>query len=73
LSLVVKGYAKVKQGKTYRYHKCLAQRNGITARCNFGSVNANKVEEYLIEKLATLPRASSSTSSTSPAPSSSTR
>ena len=50
----VAGYARVKKGKTYRYYKCLAQRNGISARCSFGSVNADKVEEYLIEKLATL-------------------
>ncbi|OHC65895.1 MAG: hypothetical protein A2040_12995 [Rhodocyclales bacterium GWA2_65_19] len=49
---VVAGYARIKKGKSYRYYKCLAQRNGISARCSFGSVNADKIEEYLIEKLA---------------------
>ncbi|MEK7746326.1 MAG: recombinase family protein, partial [Elusimicrobiota bacterium] len=50
----VVGHARIKKGKTYRYYKCLAERNGVSEKCAFGSVNADKIEEYVVEKLAAL-------------------
>ena len=48
----VVGYIQPQKKKTYRYYKCLAKVNGLPIRCHFTSIGAQKLEEYLIEKLA---------------------
>ena len=50
----VVGYARPKKGKVYRYYKCLAHQNGQPVDCAFKSAGADKVEEFVIEKLATV-------------------
>ena len=41
-----------KKKKTYLYYKCLAKVDGLPVHCAFGSIGSQKLEEYLIEKLA---------------------
>lgn len=43
---------KVKTGKVYLYYKCLAKMNGLPIRCSVTSIGAQKLEEFVIEKLA---------------------
>ncbi len=38
--------------KVYLYYKCLAKQNGLPVGCVFTSIGAQKLEEYVIEKLA---------------------
>lgn len=50
----VVGHARPKKGKVYRYYRCLAQQNGLPIQCSFKSVGSDKVEEFVIEKLASV-------------------
>ena len=43
-----------KKGKVYLYYRCLAQQNGLPVKCSFKAVGAQKLDEYVIEKLATI-------------------
>ena len=47
------GYIKHKKnGKVYRYYKCLNKVNGIPAKCGISSIGADKLEEFIIEQLS---------------------
>ncbi|MBI4377072.1 MAG: recombinase family protein [Elusimicrobia bacterium] len=48
----VVGYPRPKKGKVYLYYRCLAKVNGLPSRCAFTSIGAQKLEEYVVEKLA---------------------
>ena len=45
-------YSRPKKGKVYRYYKCLGKQNGLSIKCDFNSIGADKLEEWVIEKLA---------------------
>lgn len=45
-------YIRPKVKKVYLYYKCLAKMNGLPVRCSVTSIGAQKLEEYVIEKLA---------------------
>ena len=48
----VVGYVQSKKKKTYRYYKCQSNANGLPIHCRFKTIGAQKLEEYLIEKLS---------------------
>lgn len=48
----VTSYVRPKKNKVYRYYRCLAIQNGLHTPCAFKSVRAEKLDEYVIEKLA---------------------
>jgi len=49
------GYVRHKKnGKVYRYYKCLSKVNGVPVDCSFTSIGADKLEEFIIEQLAIL-------------------
>ncbi len=50
----VVGYIRPKKKKVYRYYRCMAKANGLPGRCSFKSIGAEKVEEFIIEKLAAM-------------------
>jgi len=50
----VSSYVRPKKEKVYRYYKCLAKLNGLPVKCGFTSIGAQKIEEFVIEKLAAL-------------------
>ncbi len=50
----VVGYVQTKKQKAYRYYKCQSSVNGLPIRCQFKTIGAQKLEEYLIEKLSSL-------------------
>ena len=45
-------FVQPKKEKVYLYYKCIGKVNGLPARCAVGTINARKVEENLIERLA---------------------
>lgn len=45
-------YVKPKGGKNYLYYRCLAQKNGLPVDCAFTSIGAQKLEAYVLGKLA---------------------
>ncbi|MBI4377238.1 MAG: recombinase family protein [Elusimicrobia bacterium] len=45
---------KPKTGKVYLYYKCLSKTNGLPVRCSVTSIGAQKLEEFVIEKLASV-------------------
>ena len=47
-------YIRPKKDKTYLYYKCLGQNTGLGKKCAFTSIGARKLEEFIIEKLASI-------------------
>jgi len=43
---------KPKTGKIYQYYRCQARANGVPGGCSVTSIGAQKLEEFIIEKLA---------------------
>ena len=43
-----------KKARVYLYYKCIGKVNGLPARCAVGTINAKKVEENLVERLAAI-------------------
>lgn len=50
----VVGYIRPKKKRVYRYYRCMAKANGLAGRCGFRSIGAEKVEEFVTEKLASM-------------------
>lgn len=47
-------YTRPKRNKIYKYYKCLNQNTGLGKKCAFTSISAPKLEEFIVEKLATI-------------------
>ncbi|MCG3203462.1 MAG: hypothetical protein KCHDKBKB_00129 [Elusimicrobia bacterium] len=48
------GFVQPKKGKEYRYYRCIGKVNGIPTPCPIKCIGADKIEEFVIEKLASL-------------------
>ncbi|MBI5244526.1 MAG: recombinase family protein, partial [Elusimicrobia bacterium] len=48
------GFVQPKKGKQYRYYRCIGRDNGRRSFCPVKCIGADKIEEFVIEKLAVI-------------------
>ncbi|HAH06918.1 MAG TPA: hypothetical protein DCM05_10395, partial [Elusimicrobia bacterium] len=48
------GFVQPKKGKIYRYYRCIGRANGRRTYCPVKCIGADKIEEFVIEKLAVI-------------------
>ncbi|HAZ08174.1 MAG TPA: hypothetical protein DCZ01_06575 [Elusimicrobia bacterium] len=48
----VTGYTRPKGKVTYRYYRCMANKSGLFTPCVFKCIQAAKLEEFVVEKIA---------------------